>query len=536
VSRPDADLLLLNGRFHTMDPAAPLAEAAAIRAGRFLFVGDAEGARAALGGSPETMDLGGRCAIPGLTDAHLHLKWYAESLRTVDAETATLEEAVGRVRARAQTARPDAWVTGWGWNHNVWGAGALPDRRALDAAAPRNPVALSAKSGHAVWASSLALRKAGIGRDTPDPEGGRIVRGADGEPTGILLENAMGIVLSAVPQPSVGELAEMMRDAQKALHGMGLTGVHDYDGIPSLRAVLDLEARDMLSLRVVKGIPHEALPSAITMGMRSGFGGERLVLGQLKMFADGALGPQTAWMLAPYEGSSSTGIPTLTEEQLFDSIRRANAAGIACAVHAIGDGACRAVLNAYARAAAACRAASAVPPRMPNRLEHAQLLHPDDVARCARLSVVASMQPLHATSDMLMADRYWGERSALAYAWKAVREAGAVLAFGSDCPVETADPFAGMHAAVTRRRADGSPGPAGWRGAQRLSVEQAVHAYTMGAALAAGRDRELGSLARGKLADLTVLDQDVFGMDPHGIRGVKPAAVIVGGVCVHGGL
>jgi predicted amidohydrolase YtcJ len=278
---------------------------------------------------------------------------------------------------------------------------------------------------------------------------------------------------------------------------------------------------------VVKGIPRELLPHAVALGLRTGFGGSRMSLGPLKLFADGALGPQTAWMLEPYRGSASRGIPTLSEEQLLHDIRMANAAGISVAVHAIGDAACRAALDAFQRAGE-----SAVP-GLRNRIEHVQLLHPSDLPRLAALGVTASMQPIHATSDMLIAEEHWGERCAGAYAWRSLLASGAVLAFGSDCPVENPSPLAGIHAAVTRRRADGSPGPQGWRPEQALSVEQAVLAFTRGAAHAAGRERELGAIARGMLADLTVLDTDIFRIDPHEIRSARAAGTLVGGRFVH---
>ena len=526
----ESDVIYLNGRFLTMEPAAPEAAAVAVRGGRFLYVGDRAGARAALGGpgTPREIDLGGRRAVPGLTDSHLHFKWYAESLRAVDVETATLEEAVARVRERAEKAPEGEWITGTGWNHNVWGTGSLPDSRPLDKAAPRNPVALQGKSGHATWVNSLALEKAGIRLDTPDPEGGKIAHGKDGAPSGILLENAMQLVQAAIPKPSIDELTRMMRDAQTAAHRMGLTGIHDFDSSLALSAFQEMEARGELRLRVVKGIPHENLSAAISLGLRSGFGGEFLTLGPLKMFADGALGPQTASMLAPYEGTWSTGIPTLTEEQLYDDITRANAAGIACAVHAIGDAACHVVINAFERAGM-----RGAPVRLRNRIEHVQLLHPGDISRLAQRGIIASMQPLHATSDMLIAERYWGARCTGAYAWKSLLDAGTALAFGSDCPVEIADPLAGIHAAVTRRRSDGSPGPDGWRPEQRLTVQQALHAYTRGAAFASGREADLGSIAPGKRADFTVLDQDILAIAPHEIRGVKAAATVIGGGIVY---
>ena len=536
----EGDIILFNGRVRTMEAAAPRASAIAVRGGRIRHVGNDTAVRAAAGGTRgvQSIDLQGRCVLPGLTDSHLHFKWFAESLAAVDVETATLDEAVARVRARAQTAEPGAWITGTGWNHNVWGTGALPDLEPLDGAAPRNPVALQAKSGHALWVNSLALLKAGIRLETPDPEGGKIAHGKDGTPSGILLENATHLVHAVIPKSTRGDLARMMRDAQTAVHRLGLTGVHDFDSSLALQAFLELESRGELALRVVKGIPHEHLPAAIDLGMRTGFGGERLRLGQVKMFADGALGPQTAWMLAPYEGSWATGIPTLSEEQLVIDISRANAAGIACAVHAIGDAACHMVLNAFEKSAHAAPGPGAGGGLrgLRNRIEHVQLLHPDDLGRLARLGIVASMQPLHATSDMLIAERYWGARCAGAYAWKSLLDEGTALAFGSDCPVEIPDPLAGIHAAVTRRRADGSPGPGGWRPEQRLSVEQAVGAYTMGAAYAAGREEELGSIAPGKLADLTVLDRDIFSIDPQEIRNTKVSATMVGGRLVWGAL
>ena len=316
----------------------------------------------------------------------------------------------------------------------------------------------------------------------------------------------MRLVQAVIPKRTAGELADLMRDAQAAAHSAGLTGIHDFDSTLAFEAFQEMEIRGELTLRVFKGIPHEQLSAAIALGLRTGFGSSHLRVGPLKMFSDGALGPRTAWMIAPYEGTSSVGIPRLSAEQAEEDVRRANDAGIACAVHAIGDAACRVVLDAFERAAPRSERLGARGLR--NRIEHVQLLHPDDFLRFARLGIVASMQPLHATSDMLIAERYWGERCRGAYAWKSLLDAGAVLAFGSDCPVEPNNPLAGIHAAVTRRRADGSPGPDGWRPGQRLSVEQAVWGYTRGAANAAGWEDESGSVEAGKRADLTVLDAD----------------------------
>jgi predicted amidohydrolase YtcJ len=439
------------------------------------------------------------------------------------------------IRSRAAVSKPGEWITLSQVFITRLRDQRFPTRAELDQAAPRNPVCLEAKNGHALWVNSQALKAAGIEPDTADPEGGQIVRGRDGAPSGVLLENAMRLVQAVIPKRTPAELADLMRDAQAAAHSVGLTGIHDFDSTLAFEAFQEMEARGELSLRVVKGIPHEQLSAAISLGLRTGFGSAHLRLGPLKMFADGALGPQTAWMIAPYEGTSSVGIPRLTGEQAEQDVRRANAAGIACAVHAIGDAACRVVLDAFEHAALPAQGTGA--PRLRNRVEHVQLLHPDDVSRFARLGIIASMQPLHATSDMLIADRYWGSRCTGAYAWKSLLEAGAALSFGSDCPVEICNPFAGIHAAVTRRRADGSPGPQGWRPEQKLTVEQAVRAYTLGAAYAAGQEAAQGSIEVGKHADLTVLDADIFSMEEaHEIRNVKPAATIVGGRMVFSSL
>jgi predicted amidohydrolase YtcJ len=321
-----------------------------------------------------------------------------------------------------------------------------------------------------------------------------------------------------------------MREAQRHALAAGLTGFHDFDGVAAFRALQLLDERGDLALRALKGIPREMLGEAVALGMRSGFGSGLLRLGHLKLFADGALGPQTAWMLEPYEATSSTGIPTLAPEELPADIARARRSGIACAVHAIGDAAVRGVLDAYATARLGDdAAATGARPRLPDRIEHVQLIAPADIPRLAALGVVASMQPIHATSDMLIADRHWGRRAATSYAWRSLLDTGAALAFGSDCPVETISPLAGIHAAVTRRRADGSPGPGGWRGDQRVSVEEALRAYTLGAARAAGRESDAGTIEPGKLADLTVLEADPFAIDPHEIRSVPVRMTIVAG-------
>ena len=309
---------------------------------------------------------------------------------------------------------------------------------------------------------------------------------------------------------------EALRQGIGEAQRLGLTGFHD-PGHPKVLAALQvLQARGELGLRALVHIPTDGLDAAIELGLRSGLGDELLRIGGLKIFADGALGPQTGHMLAPYEGTpDNRGIPTHPAAELDDLVRRAHRAGI------VGHRPRHRRRRQPRRAGrySKCPSYQSTSPQstLPNRIEHVQLLHPADVPRLAQLGVVASMQPIHATSDMEMAERYWGRRCDLAYAWRSVLDSGAALAFGSDCPIETLDPLAGIHAAVTRRRADGSPGPEGWIPAQRLTVAEAVHAYTLGAAYASGEAHLKGSLAPGKLADLVVLSQDIFQIEPMAI-------------------
>lgn len=517
--------LLYNARIHTLDSTHPSASAIAVGHGRILAVGQSDQLLAEFERA-EKQDMQGHTILPGLTDAHLHLEKYALSLQKVDCETPTLEECLRRVAERAQTAAPGEWILGHGWNQNTWGH--WPTLAGLDAIAPHHPVYLTAKSLHAAWANSAALRLAGVHAGSPDPANGRIQRDAQGQPTGILLETAMGLVSAAIPAPSVETIMQAIEQAQPTLWHMGLTGVHDFDRRDCFIALQQLHQQGKLGLRVLKSIPLEDLPAAAALGLRSGFGDDWLRIGAVKVFMDGALGPHTAAMFQPYEGEpENRGILNMDAEELFDIGRQAAEAGLSLAVHAIGDRANHEVLDAYAQLRRFIRDRGLLPLRQ--RIEHLQVLHPNDASRLAELGIVASMQPIHATSDMHMADQFWGERAALSYAWRTQLQHGARLAFGSDAPVESPNPFWGVHAAVTRQRSDGSPGPNGWRPEQRLSLQEALAGFTLGPAYAAGLEDRTGKLAPGCLADLIVLEQDPFTVPPAALLEMKPIATMLGG-------
>ena len=526
------DTLLIHAKIYTQDPHWPWVTALAVRDGVIVAVGDETDLIGWAGPGTFVVDMRGQTVLPGLIDAHLHFEWYAFGLHEVDAETDTLDEALERVRAKAAATPPGQWIVGRGWNHNAWNrSGAFPNAADLDRVAPAHPVFLQAKSGHAAWVNSLALSRCGVNAETSDPPGGHIGHGGDeaSAPTGILLEDAMELVHRQIPERTAQQLAEAMPLAQQKAWQAGLTGVHDFDGPRSLAAWQMLRERGQLGLRVVKQLHGWRLDQALALGLRSGFGDDWLRLGQVKVFADGALGPRTAAMIDPYLGEPGNyGLTVTDKEALQELAVRAAANGLALSVHAIGDKANHDVLDVFEslRLAEAPEARD----RLRHRIEHVQLLHPSDFARLGRLNVVASMQPLHATSDMVIAEKYWGgPRLAGAYAWRTQLDAGAVLAFGSDCPVEDFNPFWGIHAAVTRRRADGAPGPEGWHSEQRVTVAEAVRAYTLGAAYAGQMEHRLGSLAPGKLADLIVLDRDIFTCDPMAIRDTRVTGTMVGG-------
>jgi predicted amidohydrolase YtcJ len=522
-----ADLVLYNGKFYSMDERRPRATAIAIRDDTILAVGDDVSMRNLLRLGGAAIDLRGKCVLPGLIDAHLHFEGVSFGLKNVNAEAPTLDELQRRVEERARATPPGAWIRGHGWNHNVWG-GAFPTKVDLDRVAPNHPVYLTAKSGHASWANSPALRLAGVSAASPNPPNGEIVRDANDQPTGIFLEDAMQLFSRIIPQPTAEEVAAAMREAIPLAHRAGLTGVHDFDGARAFQAWQILKERGELNLRVSKTIPVQLLDQAVALGLRSGFGDDWLRVNSVKTFADGALGPRTARMIDPYEGEpDNRGIAVTDKEEMIENVRKASAAGLSSTIHAIGDKANHDVLDVYetVRAEEKKRGDG----RLRHRLEHVQVLHPNDYERLAQLDVIASMQPIHATSDMLMSDKFWGKRSVGAYAWRTQLKAGARLAFGSDAPVETFEPLAGIHAAVTRRRADGAPGPDGWYAEQRLTVHEAVYAYTLGAAFASYEETRKGSLAPGKLADLVVVDQDIFKIDPMDILGARVVATIVAG-------
>ena len=518
-------LVLTNARFYTFNSALPTVERLVIEGGKIITAGSAREISSDSFPGSKITDLGGMTVLPAFTDAHIHLLEYGLSLRRVTCETATLIECIRRVRERVRETPSGKWVLGHGWNHNVWPDGA-PDKNDLDSCSPENPVYLTHKSLHSAWANSAALNAAGITRNTPDPQGGIIGRSPDGEPNGILIEGAMRLVENAISRPNAIEKEEALSAAQAELHRFGIATVHDFDGWDCYETLAKMEGEHELKLRVIKNFPFPNLNQAIETGIKSGVGSEMLSFGWLKLFADGALGLQTAAMLAPYEGSNSTGMLLLDSEDIIETGQKAMSAGISLAVHAIGDRANREVLNGYAQLFEhQCFGKAALKPR----IEHVQLIAPVDTTLLARLGVNASMQPIHSVSDRDLADRYWGDRCNNAYAWNSVLQTGAKLIFGSDAPVESPNPFWGLFAAVSRSSLGNEEPRTAWTPHQRINLNDALNAYITQPHLAARPGQKSGRLQAGYSADLVVLPNDLFAISMDEIASILPAATMVNG-------
>ncbi len=522
-------LSLINARIFTMDAGSAEASGLIIEDGRISrTLTGTSGKEPPAQGS--FLDLGGRIILPGLIDSHLHLRKYAETLDKINCETQTKIECLDRVRKAAISTAPGEWILGHGWNHNSWQDG-YGSAEELDQAAPGHPVYLTGKSLHVSWANTKAMSLAGIDEKTQDPPGGVLQRDVDRNPTGILFEEAVKLIEEIIPVPSVEKVATSILKAQESLWKMGITGVHDFDRELCIQALQLLNQDGLLHLRVQKSIPSEFLDQAIKLGYKTGAGNDWLWFGGVKEFMDGALGPKTAAMIAPYQGSGEMGILLNSEAAIIDLGRKSADHGLSLSIHAIGDQANRTLLNALEDIRSYEKETGLAP--LPHRIEHVQLIDPIDLPRLADLDIIASMQPIHATSDMEMADAYWGERTAFAYAQRAQFDQGALVIFGSDAPVESPNPWLGIHAAVTRQRIDSSPGPDGWHPEGRVSIDQALAAFTINPARAAGRGNTQGKLAPGYWADLIVLDKDPFSCPAAELSRIQPQGTMVAGKWVY---
>lgn len=533
TGRPAATLLITGGTIHTMDDDRPRAEAMAIAGNRILYVGDLDNAVRYAGPETERIDLRGGAAFPGFTDAHAHLVNLGRSLSQLDLVGTESFDAVCDAVAGATRERPlGSWILGRGWDQNDWPVAKFPSHEALSAASPDHPVLLTRIDGHAVLANRKAMEIAGIDAVDADPEGGKILRDEQGRATGVFIDTASGLLKRHVPAPGRDELRRAARLAIDECHRLGLVGIHDAGvDTPTLEVyeamiregVFDFRLYAMLSATMPD------LGEALGRGPRVGLGDHRLTVRCVKVYADGALGSRGAALLTGYSDEPDHRGLVITPREAIERITLdCLTSGFQVATHAIGDRGNRLVLDAYEDAL------DSTPHRDPRlRIEHAQVVHLDDIPRFAELGVLPSMQPTHCTSDMDWAtDRLGPDRVRGAYAWRLLLDDGNRIPCGSDFPVERVDPLLGVYAAVTRQHPDGTP-PGGWQPDQRMTREEVVRGFTIDAAYAAFEERSRGTLTPGKLADVTVFDRDILTCAKQEILEARAMMTIVDGRIVH---
>lgn len=501
-------------------------EALAIGEGRILAAGSLVDAWSAVGSDVDLIDLGAASVVPGFIDAHIHVGKYAlarQQLRLADADR--LETVLAAVADQVARRPVGSWIVGRGWDHSDWGR--WPNAADLDRVSPAHPVALTRKDGHVLWLNSLAMDAAGILAAEQAPPGGEVVM-EDGRPSGILKENAQRLARSAIPEPDAATRQAALEAAWPALWRHGITGCHDmgFRGMDLWDDLQAMRSQGRLGLRVVWYALDGAFDEALERGLDAERGDAWLRMGGLKLFLDGTLGSQTAELLAPYVAQpDNRGLATLEFDAFCERVSLAASRGLPTAVHAIGDGASRKALDGFARVAARTAVGSAA---LRQRIEHAQLLHPDDIPRFGTEGVIASMQPIHLAADWPVADRFWADRKAHAYVWRELASRGARLAFGSDAPIESVDVLQGLRCAVTRQDRDGRPA-GGWCPEQRLDRWSALAAYGVGAAHAAGQEAELGTLMPGCRADLVVLDGDLAALPDPKLGELEARATMIEG-------
>ena len=530
---PQPDVLIFNAHVITMNRQQPTAEAIAIRGSRVVWVGSSADAQKSWSGAVRRVDLHGATVLPGIIDAHTHLLSLGQSLLKLNLKgVATELEVIDRVKQKATAATANEWIQGWGWDEGEW-ASHYPNNAALSAASPQNPVYLVGLHGFAAWANKRALDIAGITKETKDPENGKILRDEQtGEPTGILLNRAQELVAKHIPPMTVAQAKKALELGAAECVKNGLTSIHEAQVTPlMLDAYRELIREGRMPLRLyamLDGADSSLVEEWLKRGPEID-AQHQLTIRAFKLFADGALGSRGAALLEPYSDAPQTkGVVTTPESAVYELTRRSLQRGFQVCTHAIGDAANRIVLDAYERALR--ESGEARDARL--RIEHAQVLSPQDIPRFAKLGIIASMQPVHCTSDMPWAEKRLGtERIKGAYAWRSVLATGAHVPFSSDFPGETLNPFYGIYAAITRQDPSGNPS-GGWHPEQKVSLDDALRGYTVEAAYAEFAEKDKGTIEAGKLADFTVIDKDITRVQPKEILSITVLKTFVGGKAV----
>lgn len=535
AARQAPDLVLVNGRIVTMDGQTSSATAIAIKADRIVSVGKSDEIAEMARGATRVIDLDGKAVVPGLIESHAHLLSMGRAMMILDLSgTASEDEIAGRVRARTAEIAPGQWIEGRGWDQNLWEVKRFPTFQSISEAAPANPVCLTRVDGHAVWINRAAMDASGITSATVDPAGGRIERDSEGAPTGVLVDNAADLVGAKIPSLTREAKKEALLAAIKECNAFGFTSFHDAgagaETISLYREILDDGDLTLRMNVMLSGSDADLLDEYFDSGPVLAEGGHLLTIRSVKLFADGALGSRGAALLEDYaDEEGNRGLLIDKEDRIFEIAHRALAGGFQVCVHAIGDRGNRVCLDAYERA---FRAHPDVDdPRF--RIEHAQILDKSDIPRFATLGVIAAMQSQHCTSDMAwVPTRIGADRSAEgAYVWRSLLDLGVILPNGSDAPVESANPFYGLYAAITRQDRTGDPA-GGWYPEQRMTRRQALESFTLSGAYASFEEGIKGSLEEGKLADMTVLSKDIMTVPEKEILDTEALLTILGGKIV----
>jgi len=520
------DLILWNGHVRTMDDDQPQAQAIAINSGRIMAVGNNDAIGAMANASTRKINLDGQLVLPGMIDAHFHYYEWAQMRKSLNlADIKSFSACMQSIREAAQKKNPGQWIIGLGFNESDWPENRIPSGSDLDQVAPHHPVIIWRCDLHLAVANSSALALADINKNTPDPPEGLIERDTSGDSTGILRELAINLVKETIPPLTEKQIVDAMQDGMPELHSLGLTGLHDIrimggiEGATALRAWQKLNEASALDLRTWVTIPGERIDEAIALGLRTGMGDDRLRLGHLKYFADGGMGARTAWMIDPYLDGGS-GMPLTPIDELQLAVDKADNAGLSVMIHAVGDRTNRELAGLFERLGNQRK--NPVEHNIlwnspiPHRIEHLQMSRKADIEKFANLHVAGCVQPHNMILDINMIDQSVGEMGRYAYAFRDILESGIQLMFSSDCPVADPSPIAGIYAAATRQRQDGSP-KGGWYPDQCVKVDDAIRAYTRTPAVASGAYDHLGSISPGKYADLIVLDKNIYLIDPREI-------------------
>jgi len=530
ISLDTADMVLINGKIFTVEEDEPWAEAVAIEDGKFIFVGTTEMTREYIGEETEIIDLKRRLAVPGFNDAHVHFSEGAFSLIGIHLRNAENEqEFAERIRDYAEKLKKGEWITGGNWDHEAWPSQKHPHKDLIDKYTKENPVLVQRLDGHIALANSLALKLAGIDKNTPDPHGGEITKNPKtGELTGILKDNAIGLVSRIIPSPSRERQIFAIKKAIKHANKLGLTSIQDNSSEQDFKIYQELYKNGELSLRINVWRSVSFYKEFEKIGILPPFGNDMLRLGTIKIFVDGSMGAGTALFYEPYTDDPSTkGIPIYPEKELYSIVKAVDKAGLQIAAHAIGDKANDWILNAFEKAFEENGKREAR-----HRVEHAQVVIPEDMKRFAELGIIASIQPSHCIDDMRWAEKRIGDRVKNAYLFKSFVKAGVKVAFGTDWVVEPIDPMLTLYAAVTREFTQGGP-EEGWFPDEKISMGKAIEFYTLGSAYAEFQEDVKGSIKIGKLADIVILNKNLFEIPKKEILNTKVDITIMNGKIVY---